>query len=121
MYDFEKMTNAQDSVYIVANQDATDAEFLPMCALASRFEDLALRWAGRNLTGVGVAGVLDGIPVVMLREEPEDFMTVVRLQAAFARYVVDGRHTPDVEPPSVGDTVAWCETLYALPDTRLDA
>jgi hypothetical protein len=118
MYNLEKLAmNAQHAVYVISNPDASDAEFLSLKPMASDCDvrDLATRWAGRNLKGIGVAGIIRGIPTVMLKEEPSDFLVVVRLTAAFARYAEDSR-----EPHCVDYRVAWCERLYQLPDTRLN-
>jgi hypothetical protein len=121
MYNLMEMSRAEYRVYIVSNCDGTDAEFLPMDHLDAAFAGLSEQWSERNLAGVGVAGLVGGVPVVMLREEPEDFMVVVRLTAAFSRYVVGGCAVPDAETqPHVGDGVAWCEALYALPDSRFE-
>jgi len=51
---------------------------------------------------------------------PSDFMTVVRLTAAFARYVdMIGSDVP--EQLRADDSVMWCELLYALQDPRSHA
>ncbi|HSY35005.1 MAG TPA: hypothetical protein VK814_04580 [Acidobacteriaceae bacterium] len=125
MYNLAEMSKAESRVYIVANADGTDAEFIPMDALEAGFQDLAARRPGMQgrLAGVGVAGLVGGVPVVQLRQDPDDFMVVVRLTAAFSQYVVDCREVPNVETetqPHVGDSVVWCEALYALPDTRFE-
>ena len=123
MYDMQQLAEAQHAVYVISNPDGSDAEFVPLKSTATEcaFQDLRARWAGRNLKGVGVAGLIHGIPMLMLREEPEDFLLVVRLTAAFARFVEDSQE-PQLQPQSqfdcIGDSVAWCERLYALPDPR---
>ena len=123
MYDMQQLAEAQHAVYVISNPDGTDAAFVPLKSIAMEFafQDLRARWAGRNLKGVGVAGLIHGIPMLMLREEPEDFLLVVRLTAAFARFVEDSQE-PQLQPQSqfdcIGDSVAWCERLYALPDPR---
>ena len=123
MYNLMEMSKAENRVYIVANADGTDAEFIDMDALEAGFQDLAARRPGMqgHLAGVGVAGLVGGLPVVQLRQDPDDFMVVVRLTAAFSQYVVAGRAVPDAETqPHVGDSVTWCEALYALPDSRFE-
>ncbi|HSY34537.1 MAG TPA: hypothetical protein VK814_02190 [Acidobacteriaceae bacterium] len=125
MYDLIEMSKAESRVFIVANADGTDAEFIRMEALEAGFQDLAARRPGMQgrLAGVGVAGLVCGVPVVQLRQDPDDFMVVVRLTAAFSQYVVDGREVPNSETetqPHVGDSVVWCEALYALPDSRFE-
>lgn len=125
MYNMQQLAEAQHAVYVISNADGSDAEFVPLKLDAetarSVWADLRARWAGRNLKGVGVAGLIHGIPMLMLREEPEDFLLVVRLTAAFARFVEDSQE-PQLQPQSqfdcIGDSVAWCERLYALPDPR---
>ena len=125
MYDMHRLAEATHQMYVVSNQEGTDAEFVPLkldaATAESAWQDLRARWAGRNLKGVGVAGLIHGIPMLMLREEPEDFLLVVRLTAAFARFVEDSQE-PQLQPQSqfdcIGDSVAWCERLYALPDPR---
>ena len=125
MYNMQQLSEAQHAVYVISNPDGSDAEFVPLKLDADTakcvWEDLRARWAGRKLKGVGVAGLVHGIPTLMLREEPEDFLLVVRLTAAFARFVEDSQE-PQLQPQSqfdcIGDSVAWCERLYALPDPR---
>lgn len=126
MYNMQQLAEAQHAVYVISNADGSDAEFVPLKLDAetarSVWADLRARWAGRNLSRSGVAGIIHGVPVVMMKEEPEDFLLVVRLTAAFARYVEDtaANDSEKSQPQtiSVGDSVAWCERLYALPDTR---
>ncbi|HSY34436.1 MAG TPA: hypothetical protein VK814_01675 [Acidobacteriaceae bacterium] len=125
MYNLAEMSKAENRVYIVANADGTDAEFIPMDALEAGFQDLAARRPGMQgrLAGVGLAGLVGGVPVVQLRQDPDDFMVIVRLTAAFSQYVVAGREVHNAEfetPPHVGDSVVWCDALYALPDTRFE-
>jgi len=129
VYGLDRLTGAECPAYVIANPDGSDAEFVPLkldaATAESAWRDLRARWAGRNLKGVGVAGLIHGIPTLMLREEPEDFLLVVRLTAAFARYVEDtaanDSQEPQPHPDCIGDSVAWCERLYALPDTRSEA
>lgn len=130
MYNMQQLSEAQHAVYVISNPDGSDAEFVPLrldaATAGSIWQDLRARWAGRNLSHSGVAGLIHGVPVVMMKEEPEDFLLVVRLTAAFARYVEDAaaKDSQESQPQTVsvlvpvGDSVAWCERLYALPDTR---
>jgi hypothetical protein len=125
MYNMTQLAGAEHAVYVIFSPDGSDAEFLSLKPLASESDrrGLAARWAGRNLSGSGVAGLIHGIPTVMLKDEPSDFLLVVRLTAAYARYVEDITSVADnsePQPQCDGDSVAWCERLYALPDTRLD-
>ena len=126
MYDLKTLADAEHAVYIIADPEGSDCEFVPLkldpATAKSVWQDLHSRWAGRNLTRSGVAGIIHGVPVVMMKEDPEDFLLVVRLTAAFARYVEDMATDDSLEtqplPVPFGDSVVWCERLYALPDTR---
>jgi hypothetical protein len=130
MYNMQQLAEAERAVYVISNPDGSDAEFVPLKLDAetakSVWQDLRARWAGRNLSRSGVAGLIHGVPVVMMKEDPSDFLLIVRLTAAFAQYVEDtaamgSQETqPQPQPVPVGDSVAWCERLYALPDTRLN-
>jgi len=106
MYNMQQLAEAEQAAYVISNADGSDAEFVPLkletATAESVWQDLRAKWAGRNLKSVGVAGLVHGIPVVMLKEEPSDFLLVVLLTNAFARYA------------------ARCERLFALPDTRLN-
>ena len=108
--------DATHAAYVMASPDGSDCEFLPLNPMASdsELESLRARWAGRNLIGAGIAFLTHGIPRVILKEEPSDFMAIVRLTGAYARYVVANDRP---EQPRADD-VAWCERLYALPDPR---
>ena len=119
MYDIEQLSSAQSAVYIISNPDGSDCEFLDLQqkASASDLEHLRARWAGRDLHGAGVAFLANGIPRLVLKEAPSDFMTVVRLTAAYARYV-DMIANDRTEQLRADDSVMWCELLFALPDTR---
>jgi hypothetical protein len=118
MYDIQQLANAQSAVYVITNPDGSDCEFLPLAqkASASELEDLRARWAGRDLHGAGVAFLTHGIPRLVLKQEPSDFMMIVRLTAAYARYVV--MIASELEQPCADDGVVWCEQLYALQDPR---
>jgi hypothetical protein len=120
MYDIEQLANAQSAVYVISNPDGSDCEFLNLQqkASASELEDLRARWAGRDLHGAGVAFLIHGIPHVSLKEQPSDFMAIVRLTAAYARYVQATVMDERPEQLSADDSVMWCELLYALPDPR---
>lgn len=128
MYNMQQLAEAQHAVYIISNPDGSDAEFVDLkldaATAKSVWRDLRAKWAGRNLSRSGVAGIIHGVPVVMMKEEPEDFLLVVRITAAFARYVEDMAATEcpksEGQPLTVpgGDSVAWCERLFMLPDPR---
>ena len=108
--------DATHAVYVMSNPDGTDCEFLLFNApdSESERENLRARWGGRNLQGVGVAFIERGTPRVIFKQEP-DFLTVLRLTAAFAQYVVELTVNDSLR---ADDGVRWCERLYALQDTR---
>jgi hypothetical protein len=119
MYDIEQLCNAQSAVYVISNPDGSDCEFLNLRqkASVSELEALRARWAGRDLHGAGVAYLTHGIPRLVLKEAPSDFMTIVRLTAAYTRYV--DMIVSDAPPqPCADDSVTFCERLYALQDPR---
>lgn len=126
MYNMQKLAEAEHAVYVISNPDGSDAEFVPLkldpATARSVWEDLRARWAGRNLSRSGVAGFIHGVPVVMMKEEPSDFLLVVRLTAAFARYVentaANDNSEPEPQSDCIEDSVAWCERLCALQDPR---
>jgi hypothetical protein len=122
MYDIEQLVNAQMAVYVMASPDGSDCEFLVLSPRASdaELEALRARWAGRDLHGAGVAYLAAGIPRLVLKEEPSDFMMIVRLTAAYARYV-DRSANDRTEQPCADDSVMFCELLYALQDPRSHA
>ncbi len=124
MYNMQQLAEAQHAVYVISNPDGSDAEFVSLgCDTAtgeSMWQHLGARWAGRNLKSVGVAGLIRGIPVVMLKEEPSDFLLVARLTAAYARYVEDAA-AGSPKPQCDGDSVEWLERLWFLKDPRIDA
>ncbi|MGD0737689.1 MAG: hypothetical protein ABR976_21355 [Terracidiphilus sp.] len=120
MYDIEQLANAQSAVYVISNPDGSDCEFLPLAqkASASELEALRARWGGRDLHGAGVAFLARGIPTVILKAEPTDFMAIVRLTAAYARYAQATVMDECPEQLCPDDSVMWCELLYALPAPR---
>ncbi len=111
--------DATHAVYVMSNPDGTDCEFLLLNTDSeSERESLRTRWGGRNLRGVGIAFIERGIPRVIFKQEPSDFLTVLRLTAAFAQYVVELAVNDSLR---ADDGVTWCERLYALQDTRTEA
>jgi len=112
--------DATHAVYVMSNPDGTDCEFLLLNGTDSESERecLRTRWGGRNLRGVGIALIERGIPRVIFRQEPSDFLTVLRLTAAFAQYVVELAVNDTLR---ADDGVMWCERLYTLADTRTEA
>jgi hypothetical protein len=112
--------DATHTVYVMSNPDGTDCEFLLLNGKDSESEreSLRARWGGRNLGGVGIAFIEHGIPRVLFKQEPSDFLITVRLTAAFARFVVELAVNDSLR---ADDGVIWCERLYALQDTRTEA
>jgi hypothetical protein len=119
MYNLEQLANAQMAVYVVSTPDGSDCEFLPLAPMASAsdLEDLRARWPGRNLRGVGVAGLVNCVPTLMLREPHSDLLMAVRLTVAFAQYVQATLNDGPTQQ-CIDDSAAWCEQLYALQDPR---
>ncbi len=116
--------DAQHAVYVISNPDGSDYEFLPLSPMApdSELESLRARWAGRNLIGAGIAFLTHGIPSVILKEEPSDFIAIVRLTAAYARYVDMIANTrAEQQPQRAGDFVHFATGLWSLDDSRTDA
>jgi hypothetical protein len=110
--------DATHAVYVMSNPDGTDCEFLFLNGTDSETEreSLRTRWGGRNLRGVGIAFIEHGIPCVLFKQEPSDFLITVRLTAAFARFVVELAVNDSLR---ADESVMWCERLCTLPDTRL--
>jgi len=110
---------ATHAVYVMSNPDGTDCEFLLLNGpdSDSEKESLRTRWSGRNLRGVGIAFLDHGTPRVIFKQEPE-FLTVLRLTAAFAQFVVEMAVNDSLR---TDDGVTWCERLYALQDARTEA
>ena len=55
---------------------------------------------------------------MIFKQEPSDFLTVLRLTAAFAQYVVELTVNDSLH---ADDGVMWCETLWSLEDNRQEA
>lgn len=106
------------AAYVMSNPDGTDCEFLLFNTPDSDFEreSLRARWGGRNLRGVGIAFIEHGTPRVIFKQEPSDLLTVLRLTAAFALYVVELTVNDSL---LADDSVTWLEQLHRLPDTRM--
>src|SRR6266567_6892797 len=109
MYDMEQLASAQSAVFVISNPDGSDCEFLNLRQKASisELEALRARWAGRDLHSAGVAFLAHGIPRLVLKEAPSDFMTVVRLTAAYARYVDMIAMCAEPQPLQAGDFVQF--------------
>jgi hypothetical protein len=111
--------DATHAAYVMSSPDGTDCEFLLLKGTDSESEreSLRARWGGRNLRGVGIAFIERGIPRVIFKQEPSDFLTVLRLTAAFAQYVAEMAAEDSL---LADESVMWCERLYALQDPRAD-
>lgn len=105
---------ATHAAYIVSNPDATDCEFLSLNLDAvNKREELRTRWAGRNLQGAGLAFIERGTPRLILKQEPSDFIAVLRLTAAYVQYVEELRQA--------GDFIEFATRLWSLEDNRPEA
>jgi hypothetical protein len=125
MNDLERLAvDAQHAVYVLSNPDASDCEFITLKPMVpeSEIQNIATRWAGRNFKGVGVAGLVNGIPQLALKELPADSLVIVRLTAAYARYVdVIANPRAEQQPQRAGDFVQFATGLWSLDDSRSDA
>jgi hypothetical protein len=107
-------SEASIAVYVMASPDAREIEFLSLTPMATD-EDrtaLAARWHGRDLLPVGTIGRLaDGR--VWLNTRPLTAEAISTLLRSFALYC-------NANTDACGDSVEWCERLYALEDPRLN-
>lgn len=106
--------DAQIAVYVMASPDAREIEFLnlkPMASLSER-ENLMDRWPGRDLRPTGVIGKLPDGRVQMALRVPFGHEELAALLVAFTH------HCEALNPSPQDASVAWCERLYALPDSR---
>jgi hypothetical protein len=108
--------SAQICVAVLANEDVTDVELIPVRPRTISDDEMSRRCAGRNLHFLGALGTVDGIAHAQF-DEPLDAQRVSALARAFAVYVQ--RVKVEAEPPqSAGDFVEWATRLHSLPDTR---
>jgi hypothetical protein len=108
--------DAQLAVYVMASPDLSEIEFLnlkPMASDSDR-ENLAARWPGRGLQGIGVIGRLTDGRVSMALRVPFDHIQLAALLLAFTDY----REAAETQTQRIDDSVMWCERLYALQDPR---
>lgn len=104
---------ANPAAAVLSNPDGTATELLPVMPRGLSNEDLdslVQLWAGRGLAFIGVIGMVDGIPQTAL-DIPLDPLRMHALSSAFVR------HCEQIERQK-GDSVEWCERLFALPDPR---
>jgi hypothetical protein len=107
--------DAQLAVFVMANLDASEIEFLPLkprTATDSERESLAARWPGRDLRAAGVIGHYANGHIAMALKVPFDNIMLASLLIAFKEY------REALEAESLDCSVEWCERLYALQDPR---
>ena len=82
--------------------------------LLAKMDDKAVAEAlDKGWTYCGVVGMKDGIPGAKCDPHPDSLFTMTLAGLAFVRLVADR-----IRPVSKGDSEAWLESLYQLPDTR---
>ena len=110
-------TEAELAAYIMASPDANEIEFLnlkPMASDSDR-ENLAARWHGRGLKGVGVIGRLPNGRIRVALKVPFDHLQLAAFLLAFTRRC---EALNAGEPLCVNDSVEWLERLHRLEDPR---
>ena len=115
MYDrFEQLAfDAQVCAAILGNLDTRDFALvaLPGACPASLY--------GRGFVFIGVTGIVDGEPKTVLEVEL-DSAAIAALAMALIRHlaaIIVGKLHPE-QPAPTDDSVAWCEGLHSLHDTR---
>jgi len=118
MYDrFEQIIfDAQVSAAIVG--DLATHEFM----LADLVGPIPQVLFGRGFVFVGVVGAVDGVLRVAFATEL-DSASIDAIAHGWAEYhaVILAKSSADsqnLEQPTKDDSIAWCERLYWLPDTR---
>jgi hypothetical protein len=109
--------DAEFAVYVIASPDASEIEFLslkPRTATESEIQSLAARWPGRDLRSSGVIGRLADGRVQMALKMAFGNIELAALLCAFMDYC------ETAEPHRIGDSVDFCERLYALQDPRMN-
>ncbi len=113
-------TNSQIAVQVLMSQRNDDIELVPLRPHMVPYMTPA-EFAARQLRAVGVVGVV-GVATRCAFNEPLPESLVASIAMAFAEYV--RVFTDSTEPQTApvttsgGDSIIWCERLYALPDTR---
>jgi hypothetical protein len=106
--------DAQLAVHVMSSPDASEIEFLPLkprTATDSEINSLAACWPGRNLRSIGVIGRLADGRVQIALKAAFGNIELAALLYAFTGYC-------EAEPQRIGDSVEFCERLYALEDPR---
>lgn len=123
----EVASGSQIAVLILANNDFSDLEFVPLrprMADESTWADLKARWPGRGLQARGVVG-LCGSRTACAFKEPLADAIVASLANSFAEYVrvllgedLAGWMEAVEMRREAGDFVDWANSLWLLPDGR---
>jgi len=114
---------AQVCALILGNVETGDFALMPLTgeSLTRSYLERVF-WSPRRLRICGVIGLVNGSQCTVLSEPLEDEDTR-GLEELFAEYCetiigrVEGTLTAVLATP-MDDSVAWCERLYWLPDTR---
>ena len=114
---------AQVCALILGNMETGDFALLPLTGepLSRPYLERVF-WSPRRLRISGVVGLVNGCPCMVLSEPLED-EDIRGLEELFAEYCetiigrVEGTLTEVLATPA-DDSIAWCERLYWLPDTR---
>jgi hypothetical protein len=113
--------DAQLCVAVLANQDVTDIELLPLKGVpyaGYTVEGLKQQFAGRDLRFLGTVGLVNGVPHTALAE-PLDTFRIAALFAAFATYC-EVLQEESLEQARKGDEVDWLRRLQSLEDPRTE-
>jgi hypothetical protein len=114
---FETLVNQSAfSVCILGNLRTSDFELVDLNP-EPMSEDAKRDCTRRGMEFIGVIGLVEGLPRVAL-ECPLDVMTALALSQAFVQRVEDAINAA-MKPK--GDSAAWLDALYRLPDTRTDS
>ena len=100
------------AVMVLLNPDATDMELWPICPPPQSGLTTPEEFTARQLRPVGVLGLCVTESRAAFKE-PLDVSTVDALARAFTAYV-----NALLGQRQAGDSLEWCERLFALPDTR---
>ncbi len=114
--------DAQLCVCVLANQDVTDIELLPVKGVPHAdyaAEGFKQRFAGRDLRFIATAGLVNGVPRIALAE-PLDTFRIAALFAAFATYC-EVLQEESLGQAQKGDEVTWLRRLASLEDPRTPA
>jgi hypothetical protein len=125
----ERATNvgleSQIAVYVLLSRDNSDIEFVPLRPHVAPPEAITTKeeFIHRQLRSVGVVG-LNGVTPLCAFKEPLEPCVVNCIAAAFMEYtrvLIAGNLQAQMEDEierRKGDSVAWCERLFLLEDSR---